>query len=321
MTNSRPFRFGVIGENAATPAALLDTAQRAERLGYATFLLRDHFIREPFGDQLAPMPALGAVAAATRHLRVGTLVLANDYRHPVMLAKETATLDALSGGRFELGLGAGWLREEYERAGLAFDAPGVRVDRLAEAITIISGLLGGKSVRHDGDLYRVRDLTTYPPTEQRPRPPILVGAGSKRMLQLAGRTADIVGILPKALPEGTISEALAERTPETMDAKIDWLREAAGPRFSGIELSMMISPQVTDDVDGTAEQYAARRGWDGLSADSVLQLPGVFLGSVERIAETMRERRERYGFSYYVVSDAVMDRFAPVVERLTRGEP
>lgn len=319
MTSARPFRFGVVAENAPTPSALLNTAHRAEQLGYATLLLRDHFITEPFGDQLSPMPALSAVAATTRHLRVGTLVLANDYRHPVLLAKEAATLDALSDGRFELGLGAGWLREEYERAGLPFDRAGVRVDRLEEAVAVIHELLSGKSVTHDGAHHHIRELTTHPPAVQYPRPPILIGAGAKRMLQLAGRAADIVGILPKALPEGAISESLDERTPEAIATKIEWVREAAGSRFADIELSMMIAPHLTDDVVQACEQYATSRGWPWLDQRSVMQLPGVFIGSVEHIAESMRERRDQYGFSYYVVSDAVMDDFAPVVEKLTHA--
>jgi alkanesulfonate monooxygenase SsuD/methylene tetrahydromethanopterin reductase-like flavin-dependent oxidoreductase (luciferase family) len=130
MGPKRPFRFGVLGEQIRSGRQLVETARRAEELGYATLLLRDHFAAEPFGDQLAPMVALMAAADATRTLRVGSLVLDNDYRHPMLLAKEAATLDLLSEGRLELGIGAGWLREEYQRAGLPFDPPGVRVGRL-----------------------------------------------------------------------------------------------------------------------------------------------------------------------------------------------
>lgn len=316
MPTRRPFRFGVLGENVHTPEALSHTAQRAERLGYDTFLLRDHFIQEPFGDQLAPMVALAAAAAVTRSLRIGTLVLANDYRHPVMLAKEAATLDALSGGRFELGIGAGWLREEYERAGMPFDVAGRRVDRLEESLIILKRLLRGESVSFAGKQYAISTLTTFPPVVQHPRPPILLGAGSKRMLRLAGREADTVGILAKALPEGTISEAFSERAPETMIQKIEWIREGAGARFSEIELSVVISPLITDDVDAAAEQYVARYDWGKVPVATVLELPTAFLGPVEHIADTMQARRELYGFSYYVVSDAKLDSFAPVVERL-----
>jgi probable F420-dependent oxidoreductase len=163
MTSRLPFRFGVLGERVQTPEALVGTAQRAERLGYSTLLLRAHFVREPFGDQLAPMIALAAAAGATETLRVGTVVLANDYRHPVMLAKEAATLDLLSGGRFELGLGAGWLREEYERAGMAFDLARERVDRLEESLTVLKGLLAGEEVDFAGEHYAVTSLSTFQP--------------------------------------------------------------------------------------------------------------------------------------------------------------
>src|SRR5512132_203047 len=254
----RPFRFGVIGETITSRERLLDTAHRAEALGYSTLLLRDHFVAEPFGDQLAPLVSLMAVAGATRTLRVGSLVLNNDYRHPVMLAKEAATLDLLSGGRFELGIGAGWLRDEYERAGIPFDPPGVRVARLEESIRLLKALLSSSSpVRFEGEHYSVNGIETFPRPVQRPRPPIMIGAGSRRMLGIAGREADIVGILPKALPNGTISAELSERSPEALAQKIDWIRDAAGDRFPGLELSMMVSVVLADDDRAAAERVAA----------------------------------------------------------------
>jgi probable F420-dependent oxidoreductase len=185
----RPFRFGVLGEGIRSGEGLLTEARRAETLGFSTLLLRDHFVREPFGDQLAPMVALTA-AAATRTLRVGTLVLDNDWRHPVLLAKEAATLDLLSGGRFELGIGAGWLREEYRRAGMPFDPPGVRVGRLEESLRVLKGLLAGPAFAFAGAHYSVTGLEGFPRPVQRPRPPILVGAGSKRMLGIAAPRPD-----------------------------------------------------------------------------------------------------------------------------------
>jgi len=188
----RTFRFGVVGEGIRSGPELVATARRAEELGYDTLLLRDHFVAAPFGDQLAPMVALMAAAAATRTLRVGTLVLDNDYRHPVLLAKEAATLDLLSGGRFELGIGAGWARDEYERAGMAFDPPGIRVDRLEEAVRVLKGLFAGSALTFPGHHYSVTELQSFPMPAQRPHPPILIGAGSTRMLSIAGREADIV---------------------------------------------------------------------------------------------------------------------------------
>ena len=315
--DNRRFRFGVLGESATTGKQLLDEARRAEDMGYATFLLRDHFVAEPFGPQLAPLPALTAVALATSRLRIGTLVIDNDYRHPVILAKEAATLDHLSGGRLELGIGAGWLRDEYDRAGMTFDPPGVRVGRLEESIRLLKGLLAGSAITFSGTHYSVSRLDTFPEPAQRPRPPILVGAGSRRMLGIAGREADIVGILPKALPEGTISEDLAERTPETIARKVEWVREAAGARFDEVELSMVISPSIADDHYAVAERYAAERGWGVAAAERVLEMPSAFVGPVPRIVDDMLARRDQYGFSYYVVADHDMDAFSPVVERLS----
>ncbi|WP_067825343.1 TIGR03621 family F420-dependent LLM class oxidoreductase [Actinomadura kijaniata] len=311
MNDVRPFRFGVAAESARTARDLVALARRAEELGYATLTLRDHFVSEPFGDQLAPMVALTAAACATRTLRVGTLVLANDYRHPVVLAKEAATLDEVSGGRFELGVGAGWLREEYERAGMAFDAAGVRVDRLEESLRLLRSLLDGRKTTLEGAHYRVRDLTVFPVPER--RPPILVGAGSGRMLGLAGRYADIVGILPRALPGGAISEEVSERLPDTIARKVDRVREAADGRE--VELSMLVTPRFGPDPRRVAERTARERGWD-LPADLVLDMPSQFVGPPGHIAEQMVARRDRYGFSYYLVPDRQMEEFAQVVELL-----
>jgi probable F420-dependent oxidoreductase len=316
MATGRRFRFGVVGEGIRSGEQLAAEARRAEALGYATLLLRDHFVPEPFGDQLAPTVALMAAAGVTRTLRLGTMVLDNDYRHPVLLAKEAATLDLLSGGRFELGVGAGWLRDEYERAGMRFDAPGVRVARLEESLQVLKGLLAGSAFAFSGVHYTVAGLESFPRPVQRPHPPILVGAGSRRMLGIAGREADIVGILPRALPNGTISEDLSERSPETIDRKLDWVRQAAGGRFGDLELSMMVSVIVADDHRKAAAQLAAERGWGAAASERVLEMPSVFVGGVDRIVELMQARRDRYGFSYFVVSDEDMEALGPVVARL-----
>ncbi len=313
---ARPFRFGVVGEGIRSGEELLGEARRAEALGYGTLLLRDHFVREPFGDQLAPMVALAAVAAVTRTLRVGSLVLDNDYRHPVLLAKEAATLDLLSGGRFELGIGAGWLRDEYERAGIPFAPPAVRVGRLEESVRLLKELLSGSAVSFKGEHYAVDGIETFPRPVQRPHPPILVGAGSRRMLGIAGREADVVGILPKALPDGSISEDLEERSPETLARKVDWVREAAADRPGGVVLSMMVGVKVADDHRGAAEQVATRNGWGAAAGPLVERMPSLLLGSVDQIVEQVERQRERFGISYLVVSDQHMERFAPVVDCL-----
>ncbi|HZD03148.1 MAG TPA: TIGR03621 family F420-dependent LLM class oxidoreductase [Actinomycetes bacterium] len=312
----RPFRFGVVGESIRSGEQLLATARRAEDLGYSTLVLRDHFVGEPFGDQLAPLVALTAAASATRTLRIGTQVLDNDYRHPVLLAKEAATLDVLSGGRLELGIGAGWLREEYDLAGMPFAAAGVRVSRLEESLEVLKGLFSGSAFTFRGAHYQVNGLASFPRPAQRPHPPMLVGAGSRRMLGIAGRHADIVGILPKALPDGTISGDLSERSPQAVARKVEWVRQAAGERFGAVELSMMVSVIVAPDHWKVAERLAAKWGWVAAAAERVLEMPSLLIGSPDRIAEEMQVRRDRYGFSYYVISDQDVEAFGPVVDRL-----
>lgn len=312
----RPFRFGVIGEGVRDREGLLATARAAEAAGYDTFLLRDHLIAEPFGPQLAPLVALAAVAGTTARLRLGTLVLANDFRRPAVLAKEAATLDLLSGGRFELGVGAGWLREEYGRAGIPFDAAGVRVGRFGEGVRALKGLLGGGAASFAGSHYALDALETFPGPTQRPRPPILIGAGSRRMLGIAGREADIVGILTSSVASGTLASDPAGMGPAAVEEKLGWVRAGAGARFGEIELSLVPSIVVAGDERAAAARFAAERGWDGVGVDETLAMPSVFVGTVERIAGEMRARRERYGFSYYVVSDAALTAFAPVVAAL-----
>ncbi|MFB4312367.1 TIGR03621 family F420-dependent LLM class oxidoreductase [Actinomadura sp. GTD37] len=309
----RRFRFGVVGESIRSGADLTGTARRAEALGYDVLTLRDHFVARPFGDQLAPVAALAYAASATGTLRLGTMVLANDYRHPVLLAKEAATLDHLSGGRFELGIGAGWLREEYEAAGLPFDPAGTRVGRLEESLRILRGLLGGEETTFAGEHYRTDGLTVFPRPAR--RPPLVVGAGSARMLGIAGRHADTVGILPRALPDGTISDEIAERLPDAIARKADLVRDAAGGR--DVELSMMVTPAFGPDPRRAAARVAETRGWGASSAGLVLDMPSQFVGPPEHIAEQMLARRDRYGFSYYQVPDASMEEFAPVIPLLT----
>lgn len=309
---TRDFRFGVVGESIRTGAELAETARRAEDLGYDVLTLRDHFVAEPFGDQLAPMVALAYAASTTSTLRLGTMVLSNDFRHPVMLAKEAATLDHLSGGRFELGLGAGWLREEYEAAGMAFDRAGTRVARLEESLRVLRSLLGGEKTAFAGEHYRIDGLSVFPVPGT--RPPLVVGAGSRRMLGIAGRHADTVGILPRALPEGEISDEISERLPETIARKVGWVREAAGGR--DVELSMMVTPTFGPDPRRAAAKVAVTRGWGTSSADLVLGMPSQFVGPPEHIAEQMLTRRDRFGFTYYQVSDAAMEEFASVIPLL-----
>jgi probable F420-dependent oxidoreductase len=316
MSKKHYFRFGVINEQVFPAERWIAHVRRVEAEGYSTFLIRDHFVPDYFGDQLAPIAALMAAAAATQTLRVGSLVFDNDYRHPVVLAKEAATIDLLSGGRLELGLGAGWLRGEYEQAGLPFDPPGVRISRLEEAIQVIKGLFADEPLTFAGQHYTITNLSGVPQPAQRPHPPILIGAGQKRMLTLAGREADIVGILTTSVASGTLAADPTERLAEAVAQKLEWVRQGAGERFDDLELSSVPTIIITDQRRKRTEQYIHESGWQGISVEQVWEMPAVFIGSVEQIVEDMRARRERYGFSYFVVSDHDMAAAAPIVARL-----
>ncbi len=318
MPSSKPFRFGVINETVGPIAEWRERVRRAEALGYDTFLVRDHFVSDFFGDQLAPLPALATAAALTARLRLGTLVLDNDYRHPVLLAKEAATLDVLSGGRFELGLGAGWLRREYEVAGIPHDRAGVRIDRLAEAIRVLKGLWGDGPCSFAGEHYRIDGLDGFPKPVQRPHPPLLIGAGAKRMLTLAGREADVVGLLTSAVGSGVVvDDPRAKRSPRVAE-QIGWVRDGAGARFPAIELSLVPTLIPTDDRRGATERLIRERGWAGagIGPEEVADMPSVLIGSVAGLAEQLARWREELGFSYVVVSDRQLEAVAPLVARL-----
>ena len=290
--------------------------RRIEELGFSTFLIRDHVVPDFFGDQPAPLIGLASAAGSTSSLRLGTMVLAVDYRHPVMLAKEAATLDLLSGGRLELGLGAGWLRREYDGAGIPFESAGIRIERLEETVHILGGLFGPGPFSFAGKHYTVTDLDGYPKPAQRPRPPILIGGGRRRVLALAGRVADIVGILTTSVATGTVVDDPSERSAASVQEKLGWVREGAGSRFPDIELSLIPTLVLEKDRERAAAELIAARGWNGVTPAGVLAMPSVFIGSLDDIAEQMEERRARYGFSYYVVSDRQLDRAAPLVARL-----
>jgi probable F420-dependent oxidoreductase len=307
----RPLRFGVVAESARTPDELLRTARLAEDAGCSTLLLRDHFVEGPFDHQLAPLTALSFVAAATSRLRVGTLVISNDYRHPVVLAKELATLDQLSGGRVEPGLGAGFLRREYEEAGLPFDPPGVRVSRLEESLRVLKRLLAGEPVNHQGVHYRIDGLVSYPPSAQRPHPPLLVAAARPRLLAVAAREADIVSFQPVSTGGGVVADPPGGRSPETLARQVELVREAAGDRVEHLELCTTATVVVTDRPRQAAEEQARRRGWDGLSAGEVLTMPTMFLGPPHHLADLFAERRERFGITYFVLFDGALPGVAP----------
>ncbi|MGQ0830576.1 MAG: TIGR03621 family F420-dependent LLM class oxidoreductase, partial [Microthrixaceae bacterium] len=286
-----PFRFGIQCRGPADPVGWPALARKVEDLGWSTLTVADHL-----DDQLAPMPALMAAAAATTTLRVGTMVLANDYRHPVMVAKEAATLDVLTGGRFELGIGAGWMTSDYEAAGLVLDRPGVRIDRLTEALTIIRGLWADGELSLDGDHYQVHELDGRPSPFTVGGPPIVIGGGGERVLRLAAQAADIVAVNVN-LNAGVIDErAFPDGTPESTDRKIAWIRDAAGDRFDQIELQVRVHlATVTDDRDTVITELSPAFG---LTPEAASATPHALIGSVGQICDQLVERRERWGISY-----------------------
>lgn len=309
MAAPRPFRFGIQQSVAPSRAAWAGMARRAEDLGYSTLFVPDHF-----GDQLSPAVALQAAADATTDLRVGTLVFDNDYRHPVVLAKDCATLDLLSEGRLELGLGAGWMTSDYDQSGIPMDPPKVRVDRMEEAIAVLKGCFAEGPFSFEGEHYRITGYDAGPMPVQRPHPPLLIGGGMRRVLSIAAREAQIVGINP-SIPNGAIdADAARTGTAAETDRKLGWIREAAGDRFDDLELNALhFATIVTDDRDATIEMMAPMFG---IAPEEVADYPHALIGTVEQICEDLEARRERWGFSYVVVQTDAMEPFAPVVAAL-----
>ena len=303
----RAFRFGVQCALAPSRQAWQDKARRVEALGYHVFVVPDHF-----GPQLAPVPALLSAAEATRSIRIGSLVFDNDFRHPAMLAKEVATLDLLSDGRFELGLGAGWLKTEYDQAGIEFAPGATRVARMIESVALLRAIFRGGPTTHAGAHYAIRELDCPPVPVQRPCPPLLIGGGGPRMLRFAAREADIIGIVPRSLPQGGLD--LDDSSPEAFHEKISWIRDAAGSRLADIELNTLLQAiAITDDRDATAAQLA---GPFGVEPKTLLESPLVLIGSPSQIEETLLARRETFGLSYYSLFEPHMEAFAPIAARL-----
>jgi probable F420-dependent oxidoreductase len=310
MAHPRRFRFGVQLSTAESGADWAALARKAEDLGYSTLFMPDHF-----GGQLAPMPALMAAADATTDLHVGALVFDNDYKHPVVLAKEAATLDVLSGGRLELGVGAGWLATDYEQSGIPHDPPKVRVDRFVEALAVLKGLFAEGSFSYEGEHYTIAGLDGLPKPVTRPHPPILIGGGGKRVLSIAAREADIVGINPNMKGGVIDASAAADAVASSWDRKIEWVKAAAGDRFDDLEINCLTyTTIVTDDRDGLAERLAPVFG---IEASEVKEVPHAFVGTVDQICEDLERRRDRWGVSYFVVQGDGMDTLAPVVARMT----
>lgn len=309
MAHQRRFRFGIQIATATSGDDWAAQARKAEDLGYSTLFLPDHF-----GDQLAPVPALMAAADATTELKVGALVFDNDYKHPVVLAKELATIDVLSGGRLEVGLGAGWMKSDYDQSGIPMDPPGVRVSRMVEGIEVLKGCFGAGPFSYAGEHYTITGYDGHPKPHQSP-PPLIIGGGARRVLSIAGREADIVGINP-SIHSGQVDAAAAQNGAATeTDQKLAWVREAAGDRYADLEINILqFAAIVTDDRKGTAEMMAPLFG---LPPEELDAYPHTCIGTVEEIADSLRARRERWDASYFVFQGVEsMESMAPVVAAL-----
>ncbi len=307
MTTLRPFRFGTGAYQARTRDEYIALVRKVEDLGYGILVTPDHF-----EEQLAVLPALMAAVDATRNLRIGSYVFANDFRHPAVLANDAATLDLLSGGRFEFGIGAGYMRDvDYTPTGIPFDPAGVRVSRLIEAVQIIKGLWSDEPITFSGAYYTVTGLNGYPKPHQRPHPPFLIAGGSKRVLSLAAREADIVGLLSPS-HSGAI-DLTASSTASTTQ-QVEWVRQAAGDRFDELEINTLLFGVVVTDYRQRAAEDLARAF--GLTSEQVLDSIHFLVGTVEQIVEDIQMWRERFGISYVTVIQRYMDALAPVVARL-----
>jgi probable F420-dependent oxidoreductase len=319
MMVHHPFRFGASGIPVPSRTALIAYARKVEALGYAALCIGDH----PAFGGVAPLPTLLVAAEATTLLRFASTALNNDLRHPAMLAHEAATFDLLTGGRLELGIGAGWLELDYRALGITFDPPSVRLPRLAEAVAIIKQIVQGGSVTYTGKHYQINELNLQLAPAQSPHMPIFIGGGRKQILAFAAREADIVGLDVRS-SVGKLD--MTSYTAAAMDERVCWVREAAGARFDQLELhtavhSVIITDERKSAVEQVLEQHAEYRAMGminevTLSSAEILESPHVLIGTVDQIVEDLQQRRERYGISYISLLPGLEETLAPVVERL-----
>jgi probable F420-dependent oxidoreductase len=309
MPAARRLRFAVQLLGAADGPAWAALARRAEDSGFDVVSLPDHL-----GEQFSPLPALTAAACATTTLRLSMFVLANDLRHPGLLAKEVSTLDLLSGGRVELGLGAGWDQGEYRALGIPFDRASVRIARLEESVRAIRALLAGERVTAHGTHYTLEDLTVRPLPVQAGGVPIVLGGGGRKMLSLAGRLADIVSVATEnnGRTDPTVIGSWVSR--RAVADQIAWVRESAGARFDQLELNLRVRlAAIGPGREGQAQ--SAAQGME-CTADDLLDSPFALFGTVDEVADQLLRTRDELGLSYFTVSQRYLEQLAPVVERV-----
>lgn len=305
--SDRPLRFATQSGGQPSGTEWVARAQRLEAIGYATLSMPDHMV----GGAWANMPALAAAAAVTTTIRLGNLVLDNDFRNPVVLAREVATLDVISGGRVEVGLGAGWFDRDYQSIGIPFDRGRVRVERLAEAVTLLKRLFTEEEVTFEGRYYRTERSECRPKTVQKPRPPFLIAAGGPRILELAGREADIVAVIP--FGAGARKTTVEDVTFDAARAQIERVRSAAGDRFGEIELSQFLDVTLTDDREAKIREMS-----DKAKSDPEILRRSIYagVGTLEQVRDQIRENRRRLGITYVCLRGPHVEELAPVVKEL-----
>lgn len=309
MAHARRLRFAVQLNEPFPGSTWTDTAREVEQLGYSTVFLPDH-LDEGHG----PIAVQAAIAAVTTTLNVGVLVFDCDFRHPAFLAKELATIDLISAGRLEVGLGAGWKRTDYDRSGIPMDRPGVRVSRMIEHCAVLKGLWAEGPFSFEGEHYTITELEGLPLPYRPGGPPILVGGGAPRLLGWAGAEADIVGV-NASIHSGEIDQDAAEDAlADRIDQKFAWLREGAGDRFDDLELNAWLAAAELTEDPSVTEAVAAFFGTD---AASLRQSPLALVGSPGEVREMLQERRERWGYSYHCLPGDKAHDFAPLVAELT----
>lgn len=303
-----PFRFAVHTGGGELLDDWAGFARRAESLGYAAVYLTDHL-----GRGLAPIAAMASAAASTSTIRIGSYVFANDFRHPLILAREAATLDRLSGGRLELGLGAGWMRSDYRQLGMPYDRPGLRIDRLQESFGLIRRLLSGEEVTHAGRFYRLDRARVWPDTVQRPHPPIMIAGGGPRLLRFAAREAQIVGLAPQMSPTGR--PMLRFASDDALASRVELIRAAAGDRFDELELNVFVADA---GIVGSGQPMGASVAALAKSAGpaAIGGSPYLLYGTVNQLREAMLRRRDRSCISSYGIPARAMEALAPLVAEL-----
>ncbi|MEE2768920.1 MAG: TIGR03621 family F420-dependent LLM class oxidoreductase [Actinomycetota bacterium] len=320
---SRLFRFGCQAYSPNNGTEWFDTARKAEDLGYSTLHVADHYFGPgPAMEEashplqtVACIPAMMAAATTTESIKIGSRVICVDYHHPVVLAKELATIDLLSDGRLEAGFGAGWVASEYTAMGIPMDRPGVRIDRMVEVVEMSRSFFAGEVLDVEGEHVTAKDMQAVPSSPQKAGPRIMIGGGSARVLRTAGRLADIVSINFDNSAGKIGSHGIGSGTADGTAQKLAWIREGAGDRFDELEVEIgAYFTTVTDQSAATTETMAKGLG---LTTEALASHPHTLIGSIDEICEKLEQRRDELGISYVTVGVSAIEDFAPVVERMT----